>query len=152
MRRLALVTDAWHPQTNGVVNTLSRLVAHLEREGTEVMLITPNEHRTWPLPSYPEIKIAWDPWRALPKLRRFEPDAVHIATEGPLGFWVSCWLRRRQLRFTTSFHTRFPEYVRARVPLPISIGYCIERWFHGRAEHTLVGTQSLIRELSERRI
>jgi hypothetical protein len=122
-RRLALVTDAWHPQTNGVVNTLSRLVNHLEAQGTEVLVVSPENHRTWPLPSYPEIKLACDPWRAIPRLQRFRPDAVHVATEGPLGLWASHWLRRRRLRFTTSFHTRFPEYLRARFPIPLAIGY-----------------------------
>src|SRR5262245_21413791 len=153
LQRLALVTDAWHPQTNGVVNTLSRLVKHLESQGTDVMVITADGHRTFPLPSYPEIRLARDPWRAIPRLSSFDPQAVHIATEGPLGLWVSCWLRRRQLRFTTSFHTRFPEYLRARFPaVPLAFGYAIERWFHGRAEQTLVGTQSLIRELAEQRV
>ena len=83
--RLALVTDAWQPQTNGVVNTLSRLVGHLESEGTEVLVIAPHAHRTVPLPSYPEIRVACDPWKAIARLRAFAPDAVHIATEGPLG-------------------------------------------------------------------
>ena len=153
LQRLALVTDAWHPQTNGVVNTLSRLVKHLEGQGTEVLVVTPEGHRTFPLLSYPEIRLARDPWRAIPRLQTFDPQAIHIATEGPLGFWVSCWLRRRQLRFTTSFHTRFPEYLTARFPMvPLAFGYAIERWFHGRAEHTLVGTQSLIRELDAQRI
>jgi glycosyltransferase involved in cell wall biosynthesis len=153
LQRLALVTDAWHPQTNGVVNTLSRLVQHLEAQGIRVLVITNDGHRTFPLPSYPEIRLASDPWNAISRLRNFDPQAVHIATEGPLGFWVSCWLRRRGLRFTTSFHTRFPEYLTARYPfIPLGIGYAIERWFHGRAEHTLVGTQSLIGELNARRI
>ena len=152
MKRLALVTDAWHPQTIGVVNTLSRLVKHLESHGTEVLVVAPDTHRTVPLPSYAEIRVARDPWRAIPRIRAFKPDAVHVATEGPLGFWVSAWLRRRGLRFTTSFHTRFPEYLRARYPIPLALSYRIERWFHGRAEHTLVGTQSLIRELNQRRV
>ena len=153
LHRLALVTDAWHPQTNGVVNTLSRLVKHLETQGTRVLVITPEGHRTFPLVSYPEIRLAGDPWCAIPRLRAFDPQAVHIATEGPLGFWINLWLRRRQLRFTTSFHTRFPEYLTARFPVvPLGVGYMIERWFHRRAECTLVGTQSLIRELDAHRI
>jgi glycosyltransferase involved in cell wall biosynthesis len=153
LQRLALVTDAWHPQTNGVVNTLSRLVRYLEGQGTRVLVITCEGHSTFPLPSYPEVRLARDPWRAVPRLRSFDPQAVHIATEGPLGFWISCWLRRRQLRFTTSFHTRFPEYLSARFPaVPLAVGYAIERWFHGRAEHTLVGTHSLMKELAEQRI
>jgi glycosyltransferase involved in cell wall biosynthesis len=152
LKRLALVTDAWHPQAHGVVSTLSRLRGHLERQGTEVLVLAPGAHRTVPLPSYPEIRIAWDPWRAVDRLLRFEPDAVHVATEGPLGLWLRGWLGRRGWRFTTSFHTRFPEYLNARAPVPLGWGYAIERWFHGRAEHTLVGTISLIRQLEGRRV
>jgi glycosyltransferase involved in cell wall biosynthesis len=149
-KRFALVTDAWHPQVNGVVNTLSRLVKRLEARGTEVLVVSPDAHHTVPLPSYPEIRIACDPWRAIPRLRGFAPEAIHVATEGPLGAWTSMWLQQRGLRFTTSFHTRFPEYLKARVPCSLEFGYTLERWFHGRAEHTLVGTQSLIRELRAR--
>ncbi len=152
VRRLALVTDAWHPQTNGVVNTLSRLVSHLESTDVEVLVVSPQDHRTVPLPSYPEIRLARDPWKAVSRLTAFEPDAVHVATEGPLGVWVRAWLGRRGLRFTTSFHTRFPEYLSARLPVPLAWGYGFERWFHGRARHTLVGTRSLIGELRARRV
>ena len=109
-QRLALVTDAWHPQTNGVVNTLSRLVKHLEAAGMDVLVISPEGYRTAPFPSYPEVRVVCNPWRALRPLREFRPDAVHIATEGPLGLWVRSWLGREGLCFfTTSFHTRFPS-------------------------------------------
>jgi glycosyltransferase involved in cell wall biosynthesis len=150
--RLALVTDAWRPQTNGVVTTLSRLVEYLESQGTQVSVFAPNAHWTLPLPSYPEIRMARDPWRLVPRLQRFAPDAVHIATEGPLGLWARSWLGRSGLSFTTSFHTRFPEYLAARLPVPLALGYAFERWFHGGAQHTLVGTRSLIRELEGRRV
>jgi len=152
VRRLALVTDAWHPQRNGVVHTLSRLVRHLESQGLEVLVITPRGHRTFPLPFYPEIRLARDPWRAVARLQDFEPDAIHIATEGPLGLWVRQWLGRRGLSFTTSFHTRFPEYLQRRLRVPLAWTYAIERWFHGAARHTLVGTESLILELRKRRV
>ena len=152
LRRLAIVTDAWHPQTNGVVNTLDRLSKHLEAQGIEVLVIAPDAHRTLPLPSYSEIRVAWDPWKASRRLRAFAPDAVHVATEGPLGFWINRWLRARGLRFTSSFHTRYPEYVSARIPVPVEWGYKLERWFHGPAEHTLVGTLSLLRELRDKRV
>ena len=81
MRRLVLVTDAWKPQTNGVVNTLVRLVDDLESQGVEVLVIAPDSHRTLPLPSYPEIRVAYDPWRAIPRIQAFKPDAIHVATE-----------------------------------------------------------------------
>src|SRR5262249_55740278 len=101
---------------------------------------------------YPEVRLAWDPWTAVRRLRAFRPDAVHIATEGPIGTWVRVWLARLGLRFTTSFHTRFPEYLRARVPVPLEWGYQLERWLHGGADRTLVGTRSLMRDLEERRV
>lgn len=152
LSRLALVTDAWHPQTNGVVNTLTRLVAHLREQGLEVEVFEPGGFHSVPLPSYPEIRVARDPWLLVGRLRRFAPDAVHVATEGPLGVAARMWLGRRGHRFTTSFHTRFPEYVAARLPVPLAAGYAFERWFHGAAEHTLVGTRSLIGELLGRRV
>ena len=152
LERLALVTDAWQPQVNGVVNTLQRVVRHLESQGTCVLVIAPDSHRTLPLPSYPEIRVAWDPWRALRRLRDFAPQAVHVATEGPLGSVARLWLARCGVPFTTSFHTRFPEYLRARLPVPLAWGYAFERWFHGAARQTLVGTRSLMQELERRRV
>ena len=153
INRLALVTDAWRPQTNGVVNTLVRLVKHLELEGMEVMVVAPDAHFTLPLPSYPEIRVACDPWKAIGRIRGFAPDAIHVATEGPLGFSTVAWLRYKKLRFTTSFHTRYPEYLSARVPVvPVSWGYDLVRWFHGRAEHTLVSSMSLLHELQGKRV
>jgi glycosyltransferase involved in cell wall biosynthesis len=151
-RKLALVTDAWKPQTNGVVNTLVKLIRSLEAKGTEVMVVSPNEHRTVPLPSYPEIRIATDPWKAVPRIRAFAPDAIHVATEGPLGFWTVGWLRRQRLHFTTSFHTRYAEYLNARAPVPLEWGYQLVRWFHDKAEHTLVSSQTLLDELRARRV
>ena len=152
LRRLALVTDAWRPQTNGVVNTLVRLVKHLEGQGTEVLVISPDAHLTMPLPSYPEIRVALDPWKAIKRIRAFAPDAVHVATEGPLGFWTIGWLRYHGLRFTTSFHTRYAEYLSARLPVPLEWGYKLVRWFHARAQHTLVSSMSLLRELEGKRV
>ncbi|MES1204445.1 MAG: glycosyltransferase family 1 protein [Pseudomonadota bacterium] len=135
-----------------MVNTLVRVTAYLRAVGVDVLVLAPDAHRTVPLPSYPEIRIACDPWRAIPRLRAFEPDAVHVATEGPLGFWSVAWLRRHGWRFTTSFHTRYAEYVRARVPLPLAWGYQPVRWFHEAAAHTLVSSPSLLRELQDRRV
>jgi glycosyltransferase involved in cell wall biosynthesis len=151
-RRLALVTDAWKPQTNGVVVTLTRLVKSLEAKGIEVKVFAPDGHRTLPVPSYPEIRFACNPWKAIPRIQEFEPDAIHVATEGPIGFWTVKWLRKAGLRFTTSFHTRYAEYVSARAPVPLEWGYNLVRWFHDRAEHTLVSSQSLLDELKERRV
>jgi len=152
VKKLALVTDAWKPQTNGVVNTLVKLVRSLEAKGTEVLVISPDAHRTVPLPSYPEIRVAYDPWKAVPRIRAFAPDAIHVATEGPLGFWTVGWLRRQKLHFTTSFHTRYAEYLNARAPVPLEWGYQLVRWFHDKADHTLVSSQTLLDELRMRRV
>jgi glycosyltransferase involved in cell wall biosynthesis len=155
LKRLALVTDAWIPQTNGVANTLKKVVKHLQSTGIEVLVVAPDPefHRTVQLPSYPEIKLAVDPWKAIDRIRVFQPDAIHIATEGTLGFWVNNYLRRRGIRFTTSFHTRYPEYLTARVPcIPIEWGYKLVRWFHREASHTLVSTRAIVRDLEQRRV
>ena len=152
IQRLALVTDAWHPQTNGVVNTLSRLVRYLESLGTDVLVVTSDGHRTIPMPLYDEIRLVCDPWKAIKRICDFKPDAVHIATEGPLGLCTRLFLARERKRFTSSFHTRFPEYLRARLPVPLALGYRAERWFHGRAVNTLVGTVSLMKELHQRHV
>jgi len=151
-KRIALVTDAWKPQTNGVAITLGRLTKHLESKGVKVLVVAPDAHRTVAMPSYPEIRMAWDPWRAINRIRAFEPEAIHVATEGPLGIWASHWMSRNGLRFTTSFHTRYPEYVNARFPVPLPWLYSLERWFHNRAERTLVSSKALLKELQAKRL
>jgi len=149
--RIVLVTDAWLPQTNGVVRTLSRTVGELSSAGHEVRLVTPEGRRTVPLPTYPEIRLSLLPGRSVHReLDQHQPDAVHIATEGPLGYAARRWCLRRGRPFTTSYHTRFPEYVRARFPIPLSLGYRLVRGFHSRAVHTLVATPSLARSLESR--
>jgi glycosyltransferase involved in cell wall biosynthesis len=149
--RIMIVTDAWVPQTNGVVNTLSQTAAWLERFGHEVRIVGPREFRTIPCPSYPEIRVAVRP---LPGLRRsvesFAPQAVHIATEGPLGCAARRYCLRYGLRFTTSYHTQFPQYLRARWPIPLWVSYAGVRWFHGAAHCCMVSTQGVESELRAR--
>jgi glycosyltransferase involved in cell wall biosynthesis len=152
LRRLALVTDAWHPQTNGVVNTLSHLVRYLDSVAVDVLVVSPEGHLTVPMPLYDEIRITCDPWNGIRRIREYQPEAVHVATEGPLGVSVRLWMGQRGLKFTTSFHTRFPEYITARLPVPLEWGYRAERWFHSRATHTMVGSLSMMRELQRRRV
>jgi glycosyltransferase involved in cell wall biosynthesis len=149
--KIALVTDAWVPQTNGVVRTLTITVAQLSQAGHEVTVITPVDFRTVPCPTYPEIRLALF---AAAKVRRrldaLDPDAVHIATEGPLGLAARRWCLRHGRAFTTSYHTQFPEYVSARLPIPLAASYAYMRWFHGSAEQTLVATPSMLNVLAER--
>ena len=149
--RLALVTDAWLPQVNGVVRTLGNTIREIEAVGHEVTVVSPAEFRTVPCPTYPEIRLALFAGRAVRRrLEALDPDAVHVATEGPLGLAARNWCVRRGRPFTTAYHTQFPEYVRARAPVPLSVGYAAVRWFHGRATRTLVTTPSMQRQLEAR--
>jgi glycosyltransferase involved in cell wall biosynthesis len=148
---LALVTDAWAPQVNGVVRTLQRTRAELERLGHQVDVISPDQFRTIPCPTYPEIRLALWPSRKLGRmLDALKPDAIHISTEGPLGRAARAWCLRRRLPFTTAYHTRFPEYVAARLAVPLSWTYAIVRRFHAPATRVMVATQSIETELTER--
>ena len=149
--RIALVTDAWHPQTNGVVKTLSTTAHMLERLGHRVLVVEPSAFRTFGCPTYPEIRLAWLPFRKLSQLLEdFEPDAIHIATEGTLGTAGRKWCLKHSLPFTTSYHTQFPEYVRARAPVPVSLSYAYLRRFHAAAARTMVATPSMQRQLESR--
>ena len=149
--KIAIVTDAWLPQTNGVVRTLTETRRCLDREGCDVLMVTPQEFRTAPCPTYPEIRLALFPRRKVFRLLdRFAPDALHIATEGPLGLAGRRWALRRRRIFTTAWHTQFPRYIRARAPIPLSWSYGALRWFHGPATRTLVPTESIRRELAGR--
>jgi glycosyltransferase involved in cell wall biosynthesis len=143
MTRVAIVTDAWLPQTNGVVTTLTRTGECLRQLGHEVLFLTPESFRTVPLPTYPSIRLALFPGRRVKTiLNDFKPDAVHIATEGPLGFAARRYCLNKKLQFTTAYHTRFPEYLRLRAPIPITWSYRLLRWFHARAERVMVPTES----------
>ncbi len=140
-KRIAIVSDAWHPQVNGVVRTLSTTVLHLRRLGHDVLPITPQHFRTVPCPSYPSIRLAVCARNGVARmLDDFRPHAIHIATEGPLGHAARHYCRLRRLPFTTSFHTQFPEYIRMRAPIPVSWTYHYLRHFHRKAERTLVPT------------
>jgi len=149
--RLALVTDAWAPQVNGVVRTLQRTKAELERLGHEIEIISPDQFRSIPCPTYPEIRLALLPWRKLSRqLDALKPDAIHIATEGPLGRAARAWCLKRRLPFTTAYHTKFPEYVAARFSVPLAWTYGVMRRFHAPATRVMVATQSIEDELIER--
>ena len=149
--RIAIVTDAWRPQVNGVVQTLQTTADHLQRLGHAVSVIEPGLFKTFPCPTYPEIRLAWWPYRKIDSLlREFDPDAVHIATEGTLGAAARKWCLRHGAPFTTSYHTQFPEYVRARAPIPLALSYAFLRRFHSAAARTMVATPTLQRRLEAR--
>jgi glycosyltransferase involved in cell wall biosynthesis len=146
--KVALVTDAWHPQTNGVVRTLANTVDRLRAENVTVDVISPQGFRSVPCPTYPEIRLSLFAGRGVARrLESFDPDAVHIATEGPLGLAARSWCLQHAAQFTTAYHTQFPEYLRARFPVPLSASYAFLRWFHGAASRTLVATPAMRRQL-----
>lgn len=148
--KVAIVTDAWRPQVNGVVTTLSRTCQCLEDAGHTVLVESPAAYRSVPCPTYPEIRLAiWPARRLQRQLERFAPDAIHIATEGPLGIAARRYCLRRGLSFTTSYHTQFPQYVRKRAPIPESASYAYLRRHHGAGRRTLVATEDQRRTLLE---
>ncbi|HWA80057.1 MAG TPA: glycosyltransferase family 1 protein [Acetobacteraceae bacterium] len=149
--RLLIISDAWAPQVNGVVRTLAAVAGELTAMGRAVDVIGPGEFRTLPCPTYPEIRLALFPGRALARrIEDFAPEALHIATEGPLGMAARSYARQRGLAFTTSFHTRFPEYIAARTGLPPSLTYAWLRRFHAAGSGMMVAAESLRRELAGR--
>ncbi len=143
-----IVTDAWYPQTNGVVTTLNQVTSGARAQGVEIDVLEPSCFVTMGLPGYREIRIAINPFTVGRQIRELEPDAVHIATEGPLGFAARNFLKSQRLPFTTSLHTKFPEYMRARTGLPLRWGYALLRRFHRPAVSTLVTTERQRAELS----
>jgi glycosyltransferase involved in cell wall biosynthesis len=149
--KLAIVTDAWSPQVNGVVTTLKRTASTLEQLGHEAAVLSPVGHLTIPCPTYPEIRLAlWPGKRLAAALDALAPDAIHVATEGPLGMAAARHCARSRLAFTTSYHTQFPQYVGKRLPIPESITYALLRRHHARARRTLVATEQQRRELVAR--
>ncbi|MGD8743651.1 MAG: glycosyltransferase family 1 protein [Granulosicoccaceae bacterium] len=149
--KIVIATDAWTPQTNGVVTTLSKTAAVLRDEGNTVEFVTPAEFKTVPLPSYPSIRLALWPYRKISgRLDDFCPDAIHIATEGPIGSATQRYCLKHGLPFTTSYHTQFPEYIRLRLPLPIWLSYFFLRRFHSKAKRTMVPSQSMRERLEKR--
>ena len=149
--RILIATDAWHPQVNGVVRTLTSLAAAAKALDVEVDFLTPDGFRSWPLPTYPGLRIALPSGKEIARrIEKAAPDALHIATEGPIGWAARAYCRRNRLAFTTSYTTRFPEYVAVRTGIPAAVGYAVLRHFHDAAAMTMVATSSLRQELSER--
>ncbi len=149
--RILLVTDAWAPQINGVVVTLTNTVKWLERWGHEVRVISPEGFKTFPMPTYPEIPLAILPGaKVAQRIRDFNPDAIHIATEGPLGAAARSYCVKHHMNFTTAYHTCFPEYVKPRFGIPLGITYMWLRHFHGAGSAILVATPAIKKMLEGR--
>src|SRR5712672_3147819 len=148
---ILIATDAWHPQVNGVVRTLTSLARSAAGLGADVEFLTPDGFHSVGVPTYPGLRIALPNRREIARrIAEAAPDAIHIATEGPIGWTVRAYCRRRKLAFTTSYTTRFPEYVAVRTMIPAGIGYAVLRHFHAAASMTMVATASLRQELAER--
>ena len=142
--RVALVTDAWQPQVNGVVRTLSAIKREVEGQGHELLVVSPERFASLPCPSYPEIRLALAGGRSIGRLiRAFDADAIHIATEGPLGVAARRWCLAKGLRFTTAYHTQFPDYVAARTGVSAEWIWRYIRWFHAPADAILTSTPSV---------
>jgi len=149
---ILIVTDAWHPQTNGVVTTLEQVIKGARELGHRVEILESSSFRTIGLPGYREIRVAINPFSVGRRIRELAPSAVHIATEGPLGLAARRYLIKQGQPFTTSLHTKFPEYMRARIGLPLRLGYRFLRWFHRPAGSTLVTTSRQKEELAAWRL
>ena len=151
MTHILVATDAWHPQVNGVVRTLTMMAEAAKTFGVEISFLTPQSFRTFAMPSYPDLRLAL-PYQA--KIARLiaeaRPDSIHIATEGPIGLLVRRYCRKNQLPFTTSFHTRFPEYISARLPIPEPWIWRALRAFHGPSQAVMAATPALASELRAR--
>ena len=149
--RLVIVSDAWRPQVNGVVRTIENLKSGLERRNWVVTMITPDQFKTVPCPTYPEIRLALLPGRRIKTIiGQVRPHAIHISTEGPLGIAARRYCIRSQLPYTTAYHTKFPEYIYARARLPLWLSYAAMRWFHGKSQCLMVSTKSIEEELKKR--
>jgi glycosyltransferase involved in cell wall biosynthesis len=149
--RILIATDAWRPQVNGVVRTLTSLARAAATLGSDIQFLTPDGFPSMQVPTYPGLRIALPNGGEI--ARRIEtasPEAIHIATEGPIGWWTRRYCLRHGLPFTTSYTTRFPEYVSVRTGIPVSWGYAVVRRFHNAGEITMVATNSLRRELEAR--
>ena len=148
--RIAIITDAWYPQVSGVVTTYVNIGRELESLGHEVLFITADGFYTFPCPTYPSIRLAFYPFKNLyRKLESFKPRAIHVATEGPLGHAARAYCVKRSIRFTSSYHTQMPEYIRMRVPIPTHWSYKYLRWFHDRAGQTMVPTNDQKNKLEQ---
>lgn len=146
--RILIITDAWHPQVNGVVRTYESLSRELTRLRHDVFILHGAALASLPCPTYPEIRLALFPSHHVAlTFSAFQPDTVHIATEGPLGLAARQYCLRNGIGFTTSFHTKFPEYIHARTKLPVSWSYKALNWFHRPAAGTMVSTPSLRNDL-----
>ncbi len=148
--KIMIVTDAWEPQVNGVVRTLKQTTRELTALGHQVELLTPLDFTTIPCPTYPEIRLSLFPGSKVNRrIKAFQPDALHVATEGPLGMAARTYAKRHKIPFTSAYHTRFPEYVEARFGVPVAWTYRFLHWFHGRSQAVMAPTPVVKHDLEK---
>jgi len=145
-RVILVITDNTPDQINGVVTTFRNLETQARADGYEIQYIHPGLFCHVSCPGYPEVKLSW-PRGLGKKIRDIAPDHVHIATEGPLGLAARLWLDRQAWRYNTSYHTRFPEFVREIYGIPTAVAYCYLRWFHKHSGRVLTTTETMVQEL-----
>jgi glycosyltransferase involved in cell wall biosynthesis len=148
-KRILIVSDAWHPQVSGVVRTYTETVRTLREMGHTVEVVGPNEFPvTMPLPTYPDVRLALFPYKQLSKkIEAFKPDAIHLATEGPLGLAGRKWCKKNGYAYTTGFHTKFADYIKIRFAVPTFITLAFQRWFHNQSVMTLTSSPNVEDEL-----
>lgn len=153
MSKILIATDAWKPQINGVVRTLSYTIEELTSSGHEVRVISPNDFTTFPCPVYPEIALSLPKPGFIKKtINEFSPDHIHIVAEGPIGLQTRYVCRSLKLNFTTAFHTKFPDYAKKLAFIPLGISWSYLRWFHKHSGAVMTPTDSIIEELKAKRI
>lgn len=149
--RILIATDAWQPQVNGVVRTYERLAEDVKPLGAELQFLTPHEFHTLPCPTYPEVRLAMPGWTYLvERIKVSNPDGIHIATEGPVGWMTRAYCKYRKIPFTSSYHTRFPDYLESRFFIPASWTWAAQRRFHNAGAGIMVATPSLAQEMEIR--
>ena len=149
MKKILIITDAWEPQVNGVVTTMTTVVKKLKEKNFKVEVIHPGMFHTFPLPNYPEISVAWNFWDLKKKIPKFDPDYMHISVEGPLGVTGRHYCLENNIPYTTCIHTKFPEYVYERFGIGLDVTKGLLKWFHNPAAKTLVNTISHKEELEQ---
>ena len=149
MKKILIITDAWEPQVNGVVTTMTTVVKKLEEKNFKVEVIHPGMFHTFPLPNYPEISVAWNFWDLKKKIEKFDADYMHISVEGPLGVTGRHYCLENNIPYTTCIHTKFPEYVYERFGIGLDVTKGLLKWFHNPAAKTLVNTISHKEELEQ---
>jgi len=149
MSKILIITDAWEPQVNGVVVTMTTIVKKLKERGYKVDVIHPGLFHTFPLPNYPEISVAWNFWDLKKKIQKSDPDYIHISVEGPLGLTGRHYCLEHKIPYSSAIHTKFPEYVYERFNIGLDVTKGLLKWFHNSAINTLVNTKSHMKELKD---